>query len=43
MEETAREILAKVPAPMNVQEVIRKYPPLYEESMNMVLVQEVIR
>nr|XP_021152153.1 dynein heavy chain 1, axonemal [Columba livia] len=43
VEETAREILAKVPDPMNVQEVIRKYPLLYEESMNMVLVQEVIR
>ncbi|KAK2534504.1 hypothetical protein Q9966_007154 [Columba livia] len=43
VEETAREILAKVPDPMNMQEVIRKYPLLYEESMNMVLVQEVIR
>uniref|UniRef100_A0A672VCG1 Dynein axonemal heavy chain 1 n=2 Tax=Strigops habroptila TaxID=2489341 RepID=A0A672VCG1_STRHB len=43
VEETARGILEKVPAPMNLQEVIHKYPLLYEESMNTVLVQEVIR
>ncbi|NXD64149.1 DYH1 protein, partial [Eolophus roseicapillus] len=43
VEETARDILEKVPAPMNLQEVIHKYPLLYEESMNTVLVQEVIR
>ncbi|XP_010014835.1 PREDICTED: dynein heavy chain 1, axonemal, partial [Nestor notabilis] len=43
VEETARDILEKVPAPMNLQEVIQKYPLLYEESMNTVLVQEVIR
>lgn len=43
VEETSKDILAKLPNPMNVQEVIRKYPLLYEESMNTVLVQEVIR
>lgn len=43
VEETSRDILAKLPAPMDLQEVIRKYPLLYEESMNTVLVQEVIR
>ncbi|KAM6256563.1 LOW QUALITY PROTEIN: dynein axonemal heavy chain 1 [Porphyrio hochstetteri] len=43
VEETAEAILAKLPAPMNVQEVTHKYPLLYEESMNTVLVQEVIR
>ncbi|XP_051667332.1 dynein axonemal heavy chain 1 [Manacus candei] len=43
VEETSKDILAKLPAPMNLQEVIRKYPLLYEESMNTVLVQEVIR
>ncbi|KAM9533492.1 LOW QUALITY PROTEIN: dynein axonemal heavy chain 1 [Guaruba guarouba] len=43
MEETARDILAKVPAPKNLQEVIHKSPLLYEESMNTVLVPEVIR
>uniref|UniRef100_A0A8B9EVG3 Dynein axonemal heavy chain 1 n=1 Tax=Anser cygnoides TaxID=8845 RepID=A0A8B9EVG3_ANSCY len=40
VEETSRDILAKLPAPMDLQEVIRKYPLLYEESMNTVLVQE---
>uniref|UniRef100_A0A8C2TLH0 Dynein axonemal heavy chain 1 n=1 Tax=Coturnix japonica TaxID=93934 RepID=A0A8C2TLH0_COTJA len=43
VEETANEILAKLPDPMDVQEVVCKYPLLYEESMNTVLVQEVIR
>ncbi|XP_050760847.1 dynein axonemal heavy chain 1 [Gymnogyps californianus] len=43
VEETSKDILAKLPAPMNLQEVIHKYPLLYEESMNTVLVQEVIR
>lgn len=43
VEETSKDILAKLPDPMNLQEVIHKYPLLYEESMNTVLVQEVIR
>ncbi|NXE09964.1 DYH1 protein, partial [Lophotis ruficrista] len=43
VEEIAKDILAKLPAPMNLQEVSQKYPRLYEESMNTVLVQEVIR
>lgn len=43
VEETSKDILAKLPALMNLQEVIHKYPLLYEESMNTVLVQEVIR
>uniref|UniRef100_A0A8C0VX99 Dynein axonemal heavy chain 1 n=1 Tax=Cyanistes caeruleus TaxID=156563 RepID=A0A8C0VX99_CYACU len=43
VEEVSKDILAKLPEPMNVQEVIQKYPLLYEESMNTVLVQEVIR
>ncbi|XP_025927284.1 dynein heavy chain 1, axonemal [Apteryx rowi] len=43
VEETSKDILAKLPPPINLQEVIRKYPVLYEESMNTVLVQEVIR
>nr|XP_009665828.1 PREDICTED: dynein heavy chain 1, axonemal [Struthio camelus australis] len=43
VEETSKDILAKLPSPMNLQEVIHKYPVLYEESMNTVLVQEVIR
>lgn len=43
VEETAKDVLAKLPVPMNLQEVIHKYPLLYKESMNTVLVQEVIR
>ncbi|XP_071611851.1 dynein axonemal heavy chain 1 [Heliangelus exortis] len=43
VEETSKDILAKLPGSMNLQEVIQKYPLLYEESMNTVLVQEVIR
>ncbi|NXR16043.1 DYH1 protein, partial [Semnornis frantzii] len=43
VEETCKDILAKLPAPMDLEEVIQKYPLLYEESMNTVLVQEVIR
>ncbi|KAH1168316.1 dynein axonemal heavy chain 1 [Mauremys mutica] len=43
VEETSKDILKKVPDPINLQEVMLKYPVLYEESMNTVLVQEVIR
>ncbi|KAM9542404.1 LOW QUALITY PROTEIN: dynein axonemal heavy chain 1-like [Guaruba guarouba] len=43
VKETARDFLEKVPATMNLQEVIHKSPLLYEESMNTVLVPEVIR
>uniref|UniRef100_A0A8C4W521 Dynein axonemal heavy chain 1 n=1 Tax=Gopherus evgoodei TaxID=1825980 RepID=A0A8C4W521_9SAUR len=43
VEETSKDILKKVPDPIHLQEVILKYPVLYEESMNTVLVQEVIR
>lgn len=39
----AEDILFQVPEPVDVQDVTRKYPVLYEESMNTVLVQEVIR
>uniref|UniRef100_A0A3Q3STI9 Dynein, axonemal, heavy chain 1 n=1 Tax=Mastacembelus armatus TaxID=205130 RepID=A0A3Q3STI9_9TELE len=47
MEEIVEEIVAgfveKIPQPFSVQEVMEKYPVLYEESMNTVLIQEVIR
>uniref|UniRef100_A0A8D2Q6Q0 Dynein axonemal heavy chain 1 n=1 Tax=Varanus komodoensis TaxID=61221 RepID=A0A8D2Q6Q0_VARKO len=43
VEETSRDILEKVPHPINLREVMLKYPVLYEESMNTVLAQEVIR
>uniref|UniRef100_A0A8C7H2S6 Dynein axonemal heavy chain 1 n=1 Tax=Oncorhynchus kisutch TaxID=8019 RepID=A0A8C7H2S6_ONCKI len=36
-------IVEKVPQPISVQEVMTKYPVQYEESMNTVLIQEVIR
>nr|XP_054101684.1 dynein axonemal heavy chain 1 isoform X2 [Callithrix jacchus] len=43
VEDIAQNILLKVPEPINLQLVMAKYPVLYEESMNTVLVQEVIR
>uniref|UniRef100_A0A8B9RJH5 Dynein, axonemal, heavy chain 1 n=1 Tax=Astyanax mexicanus TaxID=7994 RepID=A0A8B9RJH5_ASTMX len=42
-EEIVAGIMEKIPNPFNVQEVITKYPVMYEESMNTVLIQEVIR
>ena len=39
----AADILASLPAQFNVQAVQRKYPVSYSESMNVVLVQELIR
>ncbi len=43
MEKSAKDILAKVPLPTNINEVMQKYPVLYEQSMNTVLIQEIIR
>jgi dynein heavy chain len=43
VENVAQNILLQVPEPINLQKVITKYPVLYEESMNTVLVQEIIR
>uniref|UniRef100_A0A8B9L8A4 Dynein, axonemal, heavy chain 1 n=1 Tax=Astyanax mexicanus TaxID=7994 RepID=A0A8B9L8A4_ASTMX len=43
VEEIVAGIMEKIPNPFNVQEVITKYPVMYEESMNTVLIQEVIR
>ncbi|XP_037831220.1 dynein heavy chain 1, axonemal isoform X2 [Kryptolebias marmoratus] len=46
-EETVEEIVVdmkeKIPQPFVVQEVIEKYPILYDESMNAALIHEVIR
>ncbi|XP_068082965.1 dynein axonemal heavy chain 1 [Anabrus simplex] len=39
----ANEILREVPVPLDIDEISAKYPVLYEESLNTVLVQEVIR
>lgn len=41
--ETAHSILERVRDPLNLAAVMKKYPVLYEESMNTVLIQEVIR
>ncbi|XP_013988847.1 dynein axonemal heavy chain 1 isoform X2 [Salmo salar] len=43
VEEIVAGIVEKVPQPISVQEVMTKYPVQYEESMNTVLIQEVIR
>lgn len=43
MEELAEDILSKLPADFDTQMVMDKYPVVYEESMNMVLRQEIIR
>ncbi|TKS70983.1 Dynein heavy chain 1, axonemal [Collichthys lucidus] len=43
VEEIVAGIVEKIPQPFRVQEVMEKYPVLYEESMNTVLIQEVIR
>jgi dynein heavy chain len=41
MEETAKSILDQVPDPVVVEPVMAKFPVLYEQSMNTVLLQEV--
>ncbi|KAG7240353.1 hypothetical protein INR49_026924, partial [Caranx melampygus] len=43
VEEIVAGIAEKIPQPFSIQEVTEKYPVLYEESMNTVLIQEVIR
>ncbi|ERE91881.1 dynein heavy chain 1, axonemal-like protein [Cricetulus griseus] len=43
VEDVAESILYQIPLPIGLQDVINKFPVLYEESMNTVLVQEVIR
>ncbi|XP_022600673.1 LOW QUALITY PROTEIN: dynein heavy chain 1, axonemal-like [Seriola dumerili] len=43
VEEIVAGIAEKIPRPFSVQELMEKYPVLYEESMNTVLIQEVIR
>jgi len=43
MEETAQVILDKTPPVFDLDKVLEKYPTKYEESLNTVLTQEVIR
>ncbi|NXU51136.1 DYH3 protein, partial [Turnix velox] len=43
VEDLAQDILSKLPSGFDVEEVMKVYPVLYEESMNTVLRQELIR
>ncbi|KAG8433111.1 hypothetical protein GDO86_017410 [Hymenochirus boettgeri] len=43
VEDLAKDILHKLPNDFNLEKVMEKYPVLYEESMNTVLRQELIR
>uniref|UniRef100_A0A8C0FKE5 Dynein axonemal heavy chain 3 n=1 Tax=Bubo bubo TaxID=30461 RepID=A0A8C0FKE5_BUBBB len=43
VEDLAQDILSKLPSGFDVKEVMKVYPVLYEESMNTVLRQELIR
>ncbi|XP_049589438.1 dynein axonemal heavy chain 1 [Syngnathus scovelli] len=43
VEEIVAGIVVKIPKPFDIQDVVEKYPVLYEESMNTVLMQEIIR
>ena len=43
IEKTAKDILGKVSQEMDLRAVMQKYPLMYEESMNTVLSQEIMR
>ncbi|XP_046731532.1 dynein axonemal heavy chain 1 [Silurus meridionalis] len=43
VEEIVTGIAQKIPSSFDIQEIITRYPVMYEESMNTVLIQEVIR
>ncbi|XP_040611383.1 dynein heavy chain 3, axonemal [Mesocricetus auratus] len=43
VEELAQDVLSKLPSDFNLEEVMKLYPVVYNESMNTVLRQELIR
>lgn len=43
MDETARNIMNQIPVPISIGPVVEKYPVMYEQSINTVLLQEIIR
>ena len=43
IDELSADILSKFPPPFDMEMVMNKYPVVYEESMNTVLRQELIR
>ena len=43
IDELSADILSKFPPPFDMEMVMNKYPVIYEESMNTVLRQELIR
>lgn len=43
VEELAHDVLSKLPMDFDLEEVMRLYPVIYNESMNTVLRQELIR
>jgi dynein heavy chain, axonemal len=43
LQDLSKDILAKVPPPFDVEKALLDFPVRYEESMNTVLTQELIR
>lgn len=43
VEELAQDILSKLPKDFDLEDIMKLYPVIYEESMNTVLRQELIR